>query len=372
MAGIYIHIPYCKVKCSYCSFFTSTCLKSKDDLIQAEIEELKLQKDYLGDERISTIYFGGGTPSLLSISDLEKYLKTIYDNYKLCSEPEITIECNPEDITEIGKINSLKNIGINRLSIGIQTFNEKLLKLLNRHNTILDIENCVKNIKASGIYNYNLDLIFGIFPQTKADLQLDIDKILFIKPPHISYYCISIEDKTLLKYKIDTGLLKHLDDDILADQFEYIDDILTKNGYIHYEISNFCLPGYESKHNLGYWNGKKYLGIGPSAHSYNKISRQYNVSNIYKYINEINCNKIPSNIEILTNKDKVNDYILTHLRTKNGINIDYLDRTFCYRIDKNLLNDLANNNYISISHPFIKLTVKGMLISDWIIKKLSI
>lgn len=372
MAGIYIHIPYCRNKCSYCSFLTSTCFKSKNDLIKAEIKELTLQKDYLDKENISTIYFGGGTPSLLETSDIEKYLKTISKNYKLCQNPEITIECNPEDITTIEKINSLKNIGINRFSIGIQTFNEKFLKLLNRHNTLVDIKNCLENIKNADICNYNLDLIFGIPTQTKKDLQLDVDRILEIKPPHISCYCLAIEDKTLLKYKINTGSLKHVDDDTLADQFEYIDNILTKNGYIHYEISNFCKPGYESKHNLGYWNGTKYLGIGPSAHSYNGTSRQYNINNIYKYIIGINNNKVPSQIEILTNKDKINDYIFTHLRTNNGINIDYLNKTFGYEINENMTNDLKNNEYITINKPKLKLTIKGMLISDWIIKKLLV
>lgn len=371
MAGIYIHIPYCKKKCNYCNFFISTCFKSKNDLINAEFKELELQKNYLKGEIINTIYFGGGTPSLLRTTDIENYLNVIYKNYKICKNPEITIECNPEDIT-LEKLISFKKLGINRLSIGIQTFNEKLLKLVNRTNTLLDINNCLKYIKNLEFYNYNLDFMFGIFGQNDNELQSDIEKIIKIKPPHISYYCLAIEDKTFFKYKIDNKLLKPHNDNVLAKQFKYIDNILTKNGYIHYEISNYCLPGYESKHNSGYWNDSKYIGIGPSAHSYNKISRQFNVENIYNYIKEINCNQIPAEIEILSNKDKINDYIFTHLRTNKGINLDYLKEKFNYDINNELILKLSTENFISLNKSNIKLTIQGMLISNYILREMFV
>ena len=368
MAGIYIHIPSCKKKCSYCNFFMSTCLKSKEDLISAEIKELKLQKKYLNDEIINTIYFGGGTPSLLEPNEINLYIETINKNYKVSKNVEITLECNPEDIN-INKLKLLKELGINRLSIGIQTFNEKLIKFLNRSNSINDIYTCLENIKKCNFNNFNIDLIFGIQNETKNDLIYDLEKIISFNPTHISCYCLTIEPKTLLNYKIENNLLKETNEDILADQFEYIHEFLTNNGYIHYEISNYCKPNYESKHNSSYWNDEIYLGIGPSAHSYNRISRQFNTENIYNYINSINQNNITADIETLTEKDKINDYIFTHLRTNKGIDLNLLKNKYNYTIKKNLLKSY-NEQYLNIVNNKVILTLKGMLISNMIIKEI--
>ena len=368
MAGIYIHIPYCKRKCSYCNFFMSTCLKSKKELILAEIKELELQKKYINNEVINTIYFGGGTPSILEPNEISLYLDTISKNYKLNNEVEITLECNPEDI-DINKLKTLKNLGINRLSIGVQTFNEKFIKFLNRSNCINDIYTCLGNIKTCNFDNFNIDLIFGIQNETQNDLKYDLKKIIEFNPTHISCYCLTIEPKTLLNYKIENNLIKSQNEDLLADQFEYIHNSLTKNGYIHYEISNYCKPNYESKHNSSYWNDKVYLGIGPSAHSYNKTSRQFNIENIYTYIKSINQNIIPAEIEILTEKDKINDYIFTHMRTNKGIDLNFLENKYNYSIKTDLLK-LYTKKYLNIRNNIMTLTVKGMLISNKIIKLL--
>ena len=346
----------------------STCLKSKEDLISAEIKELKLQKKYVNDEIINTIYFGGGTPSLLEPNEINLYIETINKNYKVSKNVEITLECNPEDIN-INKLKLLKELGINRLSIGIQTFNEKLIKFLNRSNSINDIYTCLENIKKCNFNNFNIDLIFGIQNETKNDLIYDLEKIISFNPTHISCYCLTIEPKTLLNYKIENNLLKETNEDILADQFEYIHEFLTNNGYIHYEISNYCKPNYESKHNSSYWNDEIYLGIGPSAHSYNRISRQFNTENIYNYINSINQNNITADIETLTEKDKINDYIFTHLRTNKGIDLNLLKNKYNYTIKKNLLKSY-NEQYLNIVNNKVILTLKGMLISNMIIKEI--
>jgi len=371
MSGIYIHIPFCRKKCNYCSFHMSTRLDYIEKMIECEIRELILQRNYLKDDIIETIYFGGGTPSIIDKEYINDILTIIYKYYKVTNNPEITLECNPEDIIDIEKVRYYKEIGINRLSIGIQSFKKDTLKFLNRNDNVENIYKCIDNINKIGFTNYNLDLIFGIFNENFTDLEYNLNEIIKLKPTHISTYCLTIENNTLFNYKIKNKELKEIDDDILANQYLFIDDFLTKNNFIHYEISNYCLKNYESKHNCNYWNNNiKYLGVGPGAHSYNIDSRQYNIENNHIYINYILQNKIPAKVEILTDLNKLNEYIFTNIRTNKGLNLKYLQDNFNYKIDQIFINELINNNYIKIVDNNIILTPQGMFISDSIIEQL--
>ena len=369
MSGIYIHIPFCHQKCNYCNFHLSTCLNLKNEVLKAIVKEIKMQKEYLKNEALDTIYFGGGTPSLLSIKEIEDILKTIFLTFKISPTPEITLEANPIDLTE-EKTCGLKAIGINRLSIGVQTFNETFLKFLNRQETSKNIYSAINNVVKYDFKNFNIDLIFAIPGQKKEDLMADIEKLIAIHPTHISTYCLTIEEKTVLDFWIKKGITKKVDDDLAADFFLIIDEILTSEGYEHYEISNYCLNGFKAIHNSNYWNGKMYLGVGPSAHSYNLISRQYNVENNLEYIKSIKNGKIPANVEILTEKDKTNEYIFTHLRTSNGINVRILDEKYKYQINEDFIEEMKKQNLITKNEDVLTLTTKGMLISDEIIKNL--
>ena len=365
MAGIYIHIPFCHSKCNYCSFHISTCLTHKDEIIKAICRELYLQRDYLAEEDIETIYFGGGTPSLLTTKEINNILQTIRDNFTVTTDAEISLEANPHDLTT-DKISQLKDIGINRLSIGIQTFNEKLLKLLNRQDTIKDITICLDKIKQYGFENFNIDIIFAIIGQTIGELQYDLERIIQIKPPHISAYMLTIEQQTLFKHYIDKKILTETDEEVAAEMFLLVDKTLTNEGYIHYETSNFCKKNFESRHNFNYWRNKKYLGVGPSAHSYNLIERQWNISNNIAYLNAINSGDIPATKEALTKEDKINEYIFTHLRTEEGINLQFLRNEYNYTLQQDIIHQLNVDRFIITKNGNISLTTKGMLILNTI------
>lgn len=369
MGSIYIHIPYCKQKCHYCAFHMSTNLKTLNDMIECICEEIKMQKNYLSNKNIETIYFGGGTPSLLSYNALYKIIETIKTYYNINSQNEITIECNIQDLT-ITKLQQLKELGFNRLSVGIQSFNEKILKKINRHCKKENIYNAISNIKNTHFTNLNLDIIFGIPGQTKKDIENDINDILKIHPQHISVYALTIEKKTFFHHLIQNKQIS-VNDNIIAEGFMLIDHILTKNNYEHYEISNYCIKGFKSKHNSNYWDIKKqYLGIGPGAHSYNITSRQWNVENNILYINSIKNHKLPITKEILTIEKKRIEYIMLSLRTKEGCNIVTLKNEFKYNIDKEYLYFLHHSNLAKIKNNNIILTPKGMLLADKIIEQI--
>lgn len=371
MSGVYIHIPFCHKKCNYCKFYSVACFDFKSRVINSIIREIKLQKEYLSGDIVETIYFGGGTPSLLDINEIESILKTVYYSFNICDFPEITLEANPIDLVE-EKIIGLKNIGINRLSIGVQTFNESFLRLLNRQENIKNIYSCINNVIKYGFKNFNLDLIFSIPGQKKNDLLEDLEEFVKIKPTHISAYCLSIEPMTVFDNWIKKNIIKEVDDDISADFFLMIDDVLVKHGYKHYEISNYSLPGFKSIHNSNYWDtNKKYLGVGPSAHSYNLISRQYNIEDNLKYIFSIEKDNIPAIVEILTDKDKFNEYIFTKLRTSNGINVKIFQEDK-HKRQLNFIEELNKNLFITKNGDKIILTKKGMLIADKIISKLFV
>ena len=277
MAGIYIHIPFCKKACNYCDFHFSTSLKNKSSLVNALINEIKLRKNELKDEVVQTIYFGGGTPSLLELDEITSLLESIKTDYLLSDNIELTIEVNPDDISE-EKLISWKSLGINRLSVGVQSFYDRDLKLMNRAHNSHQSEKSIKLV-AKYFDNFTIDLIYGIPEMTSQEWISNLEKAIAFGVPHISCYALTVEPKTVLEKQIANGKIRPVNDDIYLEHFNIMTTLLKSNGFIHYEFSNFSKEGYYSKNNSAYWKGEKYLGIGPSAHSFNGINRSWNISN---------------------------------------------------------------------------------------------
>ena len=319
MSGIYLHIPFCKQACLYCNFHFSTSLAHKNELIAALLKETSLQKSYLEDDVVETIYFGGGTPSLLEIADLRLQIEKIRQTFPVAIDAEITLEANPDDITE-EKLIAWKEIGINRLSIGVQSFFEEDLVWMNRaHNAQQAIDNLQLAIKQFD--NITIDLIYGHPLLTDEKWKQNVEQVISLNIPHISCYALTVEPKTPLQKMIKEQKKEDVNPEKQADQFTQLMNWLEEAGYEHYEISNFAKPGHRSWHNTSYWQGKKYLGLGPSAHSFNGTSRQWNVSNNSKYIKALNKNELPFEKEILTVTQQLNEYIMTSLRTKEGLDL---------------------------------------------------
>ncbi len=328
MAGIYLHIPFCKSKCYYCDFYSSQDISITEQFISSLLVEIKQKNNYLvSDKNIETIYFGGGTPSLLNPNQIKKILSKIYSTYNVSSETEITIELNPDDITK-EYLEQIYAIGINRLSIGLQSFNNDMLKLMNRRHNVEQAINSVKIAKNIGFNNISVDLIYGL-PDTNVEfLKKELQSIIKLNIQHISAYHLTYEDKTVFKNYLKKGTLRELPDTISQKQFVYLTKFLENNGFEQYEISNFAKNNLYSNHNSNYWFGVEYIGLGPSAHSYNKNTRQWNVANVKKYITEIENNNIFFEKEILTINDKYNEYLLTSLRTIWGVDLDLIKAQF--------------------------------------------
>lgn len=318
MAGIYIHIPYCHQKCHYCNFYSTASKKTKPLFVSALLKEIKLQKEYLHDEIISTIYFGGGTPSQLNISELKQIIHELFQYYNISDKVEITLEANPDDLTE-EKLLELSKSAFNRLSIGIQSFKETDLQYLNRSHSANQAIHAIKTAQKHQFSNLSIDLIYGIPTLSNESWIENIQTAIDLGIPHISAYCLTVETGTALDIFIRKGKMPAIDEEKASQQFEILMDILSKNNYIHYEISNFCKQGYVSQHNSNYWKQQKYLGLGPSAHSYNFISRQWNISNISNYIDSIEKTLLPFEGETLSLIQQYDEYILTSLRTIWGI-----------------------------------------------------
>jgi len=366
MAGIYIHIPFCKQACYYCDFHFSTNQAQREELINLISSELVLQKDYLQGERIETIYFGGGTPSLLSRKELDLIVNSIYKHYSVTPLPEITLEANPDDLSK-EKIITLKDSGINRISLGIQSFDDRVLKFLNRAHSGNDALICVDLLRDQGIDNLSIDLIHSIPGQDEHQLIQNLEKVIALAPQHISVYSLTIEEKTVFGKWAARGQLKSVDENYSAAQFEMVMDTLTGSGFHHYEISNFCLPGFASRHNSSYWQQKKYLGVGPSAHSFDGDSRQFNVSNNHLYMKSLHESKIPFEKEILTRENKINEYIFTALRTSHGCDLLYLKSHYDYdlkKINAEYTQSLIGEGYVAFYDETLILTRKGKLLAD--------
>ena len=328
MAGIYLHIPFCKSKCYYCDFYSSQDISITEQFVSSLLAEIDQKTDYLiSDKNIETIYFGGGTPSVLNPNQIKKILSKILSTYNVNLKTEITIELNPDDITE-EYLKQIYALGINRLSIGLQSFSDKMLKLMNRRHNSEQAINSVKIAKNIGFNNISVDLIYGL-PDTNVDfLKEELQNLISLDIQHISAYHLTYEDKTVFKNYLKKGKLRELPDTVSQKQFVYLTKFFEDNGFEQYEISNFAKNNLYSKHNSNYWFGVEYIGLGPSAHSYNKDTRQWNVANVKKYIAEIESNNIFFEKEYLTINDKYNEYLLTSLRTKWGVDLGFIKAQF--------------------------------------------
>jgi oxygen-independent coproporphyrinogen-3 oxidase len=324
MAGIYIHIPFCKHACHYCDFHFSTSLKYKDELLQALIKEINLQKTYLGNDTIETIYFGGGTPSLLNADELNLLIGTITKLHTVTANAEITIEANPDDLDK-AKLQALRQTDVNRFSIGIQSFFDDDLEWMNRVHRSSEAEASVKRAQDLGFENITVDLIYGYPLLNDQKWKHNLDKVFELGIPHVSSYSMTVEPQTALAAFIKKKKQAAMNDQQSAEQFILLMDAMQSHGFEHYEISNFCKPGNYSRHNSNYWKGVKYLGIGPSAHSYNGETRQWNIANNAKYTQALEKAEIPSETELLTETDRLNEYIMTSLRTMWGLDLEKLN-----------------------------------------------
>ena len=367
MAGIYIHIPFCKQACHYCDFHFSTSLAKKDNMLEAIQKELKLRKGELKNTSVETIYFGGGTPSLLSLAELNALLKVVQENYTVVAFPEITLEANPDDLSE-EKIKELAVSPINRLSIGIQSFFQNDLQLMNRAHKADEAKKCLE-IATQYFDNITIDLIYGVpnmsMQQWKENLQIAFD--FGIK--HISSYALTVEPKTALEKFIRQGTYPNISEEEALAHFTVLVEETAKRGFVHYEISNFGKPNHFSKHNTSYWKGATYIGVGPSAHSFNKTTRSWNVANNTIYIKNIQQEKLPSTQETLSLDDQYNEYIMTGLRTIWGISIVYIQKEFgeAYKLHtlKCATEHLQQQTIVQDSDT-IKTTQKGKFLCDGI------
>jgi oxygen-independent coproporphyrinogen-3 oxidase len=371
---LYVHIPFCRQACHYCDFHFSTNTSGKQAMTEAIVAEIELQKNYLPDPFVETIYFGGGTPSLLTESQLNTILNAVYKNFSVAPDAEITLEANPDDINK-EKTEQFKNAGINRLSIGIQSFHEPHLQFLNRVHTAAEAGDCVKTAQDSGITNISIDLIYAIPAADHTILLEDIQKASELDVAHISAYCLTIEPQTIFGNWLKKNRIKPIDEEFAAMQFEILIRSLAENGYEQYEISNFARNQHYSRHNSSYWKQRPYLGVGPSAHSYNGTGRQYNVSNNAKYLEAISKGIIPATTEILTSADQTNEYILTGLRTKWGVEVEKLELlsqgVFTNQNSKRLEN-MMTKGWIKNDGDSIFLTEPGKLFADRIASDLFI
>ncbi len=326
MAGLYLHIPFCKQKCHYCDFHFSVSRRQLPEMIQAIKRELVLRKDELT-ETIETIYWGGGTPSLLDERAYAELFETLYKYYKIGEEPEITLEANPDDLDN-QKIKLLQDLSFNRLSIGVQSFHDDELQMMNRVHTAKEAAYAVLRAQDAGFQNITIDLIYGMPQSNASKWQYNVEKFLQLQIPHLSSYALTVESKTALEHLIKVGKIAAVEEQLAFEQFHTLRKLMQQNGYGHYELSNYALPGFQSRHNVSYWKEKPYLGFGPSAHSFQGTTRSWNVSNNAQYIKHLEKGELAMEYEQLSPKDRYNEYIMTGLRTKWGVNLFKIEREF--------------------------------------------
>ena len=372
MAGIYIHIPYCKKKCIYCDFYFKINADDMRDMISCIKKELITRKNYVKAKQVKTIYFGGGTPSLLTNHYVKTILKTIYDNYKVCEKPEITIEANPDDLNR-KKLASFFNFGINRLSIGVQSFSDDDLIFLNRNHSRADAISSIKMAQEIGYKNISVDLMYGLPKQSLKDWEDNLNLLFDLNIQHLSAYMLTVEKKTKLFEYVKKNKVKMIDDLTIIDQYYSLLNIAKKNNFVQYEISSFAKDNIFSKHNTSYWQNKLFLGVGPSAHSFDYKSRRWNIASNKKYIENLNNNNIYFEEEVLTISQQFNEYILTNLRTKWGIDINVIKSRFGSEFashTKKMIQKWSKKKYIKQSNENVILTEKGSVLSDKIISDL--
>ncbi|HEY0433269.1 MAG TPA: radical SAM family heme chaperone HemW [Chitinophagaceae bacterium] len=363
MAGIYIHIPFCKQACSYCNFHFATSLRAKNEVVQALLGEARLQASFLGGNPVNTIYLGGGTPSLLNEQELERILAAIADNFPVSPGAEITLEANPDDL-DAGKLANWRALGVNRLSLGIQSFFDEDLRWMNRAHTAQQSEEAL--VLALAVFdNVTIDLIYGSPNLSDEHWRTNVNKAVSSGVPHLSCYALTMEPRTPLARAVRAGSVQAPSADDQSRQFLLLMEWLGAAGYEHYEISNFAKPGMRSRHNSAYWSGEHYLGLGPSAHSFNGASRQWNISNNAEYIRGIAENKLPRELETLTAVQKANEYVMTSLRTIEGLDLARFDAEQSSRLIKDA-GQYVNRGLADMHEGRIKLTNEGKLFADGI------
>lgn len=368
MAGIYLHIPFCKRRCIYCDFYSTTQGEKRETYIRTLCKELEQRQDYLQGETVETIYLGGGTPSQLEENDFKRIFDTIYRMYPIAESPEITLEANPDDLTP-EYIGMLRSFPFNRLSMGIQTFNEVMLERLHRRHTARQAIEAFENCRKAGFQNISIDLMYGLPGETTESWENDLSQAVRLHPEHISAYHLIYEEGTALWKLREEHRVKEVDEDLSVDFFSRLMQRLKENGYQHYEISNFCLPDKYSRHNSSYWTGKKYLGCGPSAHSYNGTSRQWNIASLDNYIKGITEGSPVSEIEELDLYTRYNDFVITSIRTCWGMPLGQLKEKFgekLYRYCLRMAQPHLQQGTLEITEETLKLTEKGIFISDGI------
>jgi oxygen-independent coproporphyrinogen-3 oxidase len=372
MAGIYIHIPFCKKRCTYCDFYTEVAPQLIPNLIESIVKELQIRKDYLQNETIHTIYFGGGTPSILNKSQFELIFDAIYKMYNVAVDAEITFEANPDDLTT-DFLASIRPLPFNRMSIGIQSFDDTDLKRINRRHSGKEAIDAVKNAQNAGFDNISIDLIYGLPNQTLTAWEKQIDIAFTLNIQHISAYGLTYEEGTALWKQREKGLVKTVDDDSMNEMYLLLIEKVKQNGFEAYEISNFALPNHRSQHNTSYWKQQPYIGIGPSAHSYNLTSRQWNVSSIATYSKAIAENGIFFESETLSTNDRYNDFVMVSLRTSDGIDLALLENEFGFEFKGYCLENaqkFIKTNKVNYSNGRLYLSSQGVQISNLIIMDL--
>jgi oxygen-independent coproporphyrinogen-3 oxidase len=366
MSHLYLHIPFCKQACHYCDFHFSTSLKNKDALIGAMLKELVLRKNELPTNELETIYFGGGTPSLLTNDDLKRIFSVIHENFDVAGNAEITLEANPDDLSA-AYVSALFSNGINRLSIGIQSFRDEDLKMMNRAHNAAEAMNAVKISRENGITNISVDLIYGIPGLSDEDWKRNLAHVLELNVQHLSSYCLTIEPRTALADFVKKGKAKPVNEEEAAKHFETLMAFAKENNFDHYEISNFAKENFIARHNSSYWFGEPYLGIGPSAHSYHGNTRRWNVANNAVYIERISSGSLPYEEETLSEKEQFNEMVMTGLRTKWGINLEKVKKTFGEEILEHLLSSSEKwleKNLLEKKEGHLITTEKGKLLAD--------
>ncbi len=373
MAGIYIHIPFCKQACSYCDFHFSTKLTNKKSVLSAIEKELKLRSNYLGQELVDTIYLGGGTPSLLSEIELQSIFQTVLNNYTVSDHAEITLEANPDDLTKV-KLQELKQTPINRLSIGVQSFFEEDLRFMNRAHNAKEAVTSIQNAKEVGFDNLSIDLIFGSQTTSNEMWQRNLSIFFDLGINHLSAYSLTVEEKTALAHNIAKGKVENIDDEKNYTQYLILQNAIKENGFEQYELSNYCIDESYSKHNTSYWQNKKYLGIGPSAHSFNGISRQWNVKNNALYTKAINEGNSYFEKEELSEIDRYHEYLITSLRTKWGVDVSKMDMLFSPSIVEHFNTKMffVDKSLVDLSHDNLTVKSDNLFQSDEVVRQLMI
>lgn len=368
MAGIYLHIPFCKSRCIYCGFFSTTSLQKRHDYVEAVVKELHQRHSFLGDEPVDTIYFGGGTPSQLPPDEIEYLLHTIFNIYNVREGVEITLEGNPDDMTSV-MLQRLHKMGINRLSMGVQTFDEERLCFLHRRHTAAQAIQAVRDAQAAGFSNISIDLMFGFPHQTLDEWKRDLQTALSLQIQHISAYSLMYEDGTVLERMLTNGMIREVDEEVSLQMYESLMDTLKDAGYVHYEISNFSLPGMQSRHNSSYWHGIPYLGVGAGAHSYDGHDRFYHPDSLEEYISD----PYVLVTEKLTDNERYDEYVFTSLRTAEGLRLTTLELMFGASCKEYCLQNAQRHlkaGLLSLTGGTLRLTRRGLFISNEVMSDL--